>query len=277
MLKRKLPDWLTGYLQYTDQSESPTIYNVWTALSVAASALQRKCWLQWDVPTYPNLYTVLVGPSGCRKGTAMFYGRELLDELGINLSSDSITREALIRELNEAGGYSPVEGGQVYHSSMTIHSPELTVFLGYDNKQLMVDLTDWYDCRDPWRYTTKTSGKDHIRASWVNLLGATTPAMLQATMTSDAFGGGLAARVIFVYAAHKGKHVAFPFLIKEDEELRKNLAHDLTAISTLSGRFDLGDSFFAPWEKFYANEDKSVIFTDDRFEGYMQRRALGCA
>lgn len=273
MRKRHLADWISSYLEYVHESEPPTQFHLWTAISVIASALQRKCWLQWDLPSYPNMYIVLVGPSGCRKGVAMDFGRRMLDSIGVNLASDSITREALIMELEEAGGNSPTEGTQIYHSSLTVYSPELTVFLGYDNKQLVIDMTDWYDCRDPWRYTTKTSGKNYIKAVWVNLLGATTPTLLQATMTNDAIGGGLTSRMIFVYAAKKGKNIAFPFMVDFNNDLKNKLIEDLITISLLSGMFRYDNEFLNAWAKFYNDPRSHTVFSDDRFEGYMQRRA----
>jgi len=102
------------------------------------------------------MYVVLVGPSGrCRKGTAMNQGMWFMREMGIKMAAESITREALIRELKEANKEMSVDvttGELNMHASITIYSQELTVFLGYNNLALMSDLTDWYDCRNEWTY-----------------------------------------------------------------------------------------------------------------------------
>jgi len=82
------------------------------------------------------------------------------------MAAEATTREALIRALKEAGGTSVgdmVVGdgaiSQLYlHCSLTVYSQELTVFLGYNNMQLMSDLCDWYDCRESWTYRTKNMG-----------------------------------------------------------------------------------------------------------------------
>jgi hypothetical protein len=101
MSNRQLKDWLESYLIYTKRSEPPTLYKAWTAVSVLAACLRRKCKLKWGTLTfYPNMYIVLVGPSGrCRKGTAMGPGEDFLTDLGIKVASTSITREALIHQL----------------------------------------------------------------------------------------------------------------------------------------------------------------------------------
>ena len=211
MVKRQLDDWLDAYLEFTDNTEPPTQFHRWTALSLIASVLQRKCHLEWGSLTfYPNMYVVLVAPSGkARKGTAMGVGLQMLEELGVKLAAESITREALVRELANVSDkiIYPDNERVEFHSSLTIFSPELTVFLGHNNFQLMSDLTDWYDCRQKWIYRTKNMGTDEIVGVWVNLIGATTPSLIQTALPMDAIGGGLTSRIIFVCEQNKKRIV----------------------------------------------------------------------
>ena len=93
MGSRYYNDFLSAYLAYTNNTEPPTSYHTWTALSMIAAALQRRVYIKWGYETiYPNMYIVLVGPSGkCRKGTAMNVGKDLLKDLaGISVASDQI-------------------------------------------------------------------------------------------------------------------------------------------------------------------------------------------
>lgn len=274
-MARILEDWIAGYQQFTDNSESPDLYKEWVAVSVIAACLQRKVHLEWDTPTYPNMYIVLVGPSGkARKGTAMTPGLEMLQELGtINLAAESITREALIRELKRSSGTELTDDKMISHCSLTIYSPELTVFLGYNNQQLMVDLGDWFDCRPRWTYRTKTQGEDEIIGVWVNLIGATTPELLQESMPSIAIGGGLASRMIFVYQEKKSKTIALPFLTVEDMKLRHNLMLDLDRIRMMKGEFSLSQNFLDLWVPFYEKQDDNPPFKDPKFNAYFSRRA----
>jgi hypothetical protein len=241
-----------------------------------ASCLKRKCYLEWGTLTfYPNIYVVLVGPSGCRKGTAMGPGFNMLQEIGIRMAAEATTRESLIRELKTSSDttLNPESGSMIMHSSLTIYSQELTVFLGYNNMQLISDLTDWYDCRTKWIYRTKNSGTDDITGVWVNLFGATTPALLQTTLPSDAIGGGLTSRIIFVYEAKKGKIVPIPFLTEEQQELRPRLMHDLENIHMLSGQYRYSADFIDHYMIWYLKQEENPPFTDERLAGYLERRA----
>lgn len=276
MPKRRLPDWIDGYLNYTENSEPPYTYHLWVAISILSSVLQRKCRLPWgSLLFYPNIYVVLVGPSGeCRKGTAMGPAFEFLNDLGVNLTAEATTREALIRYLGECeDNMTSPTGGFERHASMTIFAPELTVFLGYQNHQLLSDLTDWYDCRDKWIYRTKHEGTDDITGVYVNLIGATTPELIRTTMPLDAIGGGLTSRMIFVYEEKKGKLVPYPLVTEEEINLRSMLKTDLEHIFMMRGEFKTTATFLEEWVKWYTTQDANPPFRDTKFDGYIQRRA----
>jgi len=275
-MARKLKDWIDAYMQYVDNTEPPDMYKEWVAISTIASVLQRKCYLDWGpMVFYPNMYVVLCGPSGkARKSTAIGPGMKMLRTLGIKLAAESVTREALIRELKNSNAtqVDPEDGSMHLHASLTIVSPELTVFLGYNNSTLLSDLTDWYDCRDRWTYRTKNMGTDDIVGVWVNLIGATTPELLQTTMPRDAIGGGLTSRIIFVYEEKKGKIVPAPFLTNEEVELKEWLISDLEKIGMLSGEFKITKKFLDKWIEWYTAQEDNPPFKDLRFSGYIERR-----
>jgi hypothetical protein len=232
--------------------------------------------MKWGtIDVYPNMYVVLVGPPGrCRKGTAMKIGESFLRELGIKVSSNSITREALIHQLKTSSDTHIDPNKGIYlHSSLTIFSKELTVFLGYNNQQLMADLTDWFDCDDAWEYRTKNMGTDDITGVWVNLIGATTPELLNTTLPKDAIGGGLTSRIVFVYESDKHHTELSPFLTEEEIKLQQMLLVDLEQISMMQGQFKVTPEYIDKWTSWYAATDNSPRpFDDHRFAGYFERR-----
>ena len=278
MSNRRTDDWITSYLQYVENSEPPQLFKEWCAVSTIAAALQRKCKMEWGTTTfYPNLYVVLTAPAGkARKGTAMSSARRFINKIGIPLSAEAVTREALIRTLKESETVLPTENGVLVHSSLTVFSPELTVFLGYNNLQLMSDLTDWFDCAEKWVYRTKNAGTDDISGVYINLLGATTPDLIRSTLPIDAIGGGLTSRMIFVFEERKGKIVPFPFISEKMKKLEKDLYYDIEKIHMLGGVFKVTDNFLKYWGDWYtAQEDKNPFNTDlsiQHLGGYIERR-----
>lgn len=274
-MSRRVEDWIESYVSCVSNTEPSRNYHLWTAVAAIASVLQRKCQLGWGTLTfYPNMYIVLVGPPAARKGTAMNLMKPMLDDLQIKMAAEAITREALIRELKNSTDTLITGGGKMFfHSSLTIWSQELTVFLGYQNHQLMSDLTDWYDCRNQWTYRTKNMGTDEIIGVFVNIFGATTPDLIRSTMSLDAIGGGLTSRMIFIYEENKGKVCPYPAFSKAEKHLYENLKYDLARIHMLNGQFKTTECFLERWVEWYTYQEAHPPFRDSRFNGYLERRA----
>ena len=280
-MSRQLNDWLDSYLEYTHNSEPPELFHTWTAISTVAAAMERKCIVNWGpLRFFPNMYIVICAPPGkARKGTAMSYGGDFLTKLGVNLTAESVTREALVRTIADSLDSDIDKNGEMsMHSSITIYAPELTVFLGYNQQQLMMDLTDWFDCgRGPegkWTYRTKHQGTDEITGIWVNLLGATTPDLLRSTLSMDAIGGGLTSRIVFVFEEDKRKSCPAPFLSPKEKALGEQLYEDLEHIHLLEGQFKPSPEFIDRWVEWYVEQDNKRVFKDSHLDAYCERRPV---
>jgi hypothetical protein len=202
----------------------------------------------------------------------MGFSFDMLSELNIRMAAESTTREALIRELKHATETDIEPGVITSNSSLTIFSQELAVFLGQNNLTMIADLCDWFDCRSKWTYRTKHQGTDEIIGVWVNLLGATTPSILQNALPQNAIGGGLTSRIVFIYAPGREKRVALPFTTDEEIKTRELLLSDLEAIGMLKGPFRVGKPFLVEWAKWYNNLQTPEHLDSNYFDGYMQRK-----
>lgn len=274
---RHLPDWISGFMALTENSEPPVLFRKWSAISTIAAALQRKVRVELGISLtiYPNFYIVLVGPPSAGKGTAMKYASDIINQIpSIRLSAQATSLQALIRRMKETN-LTDVDmdtGKQQYHSSLTIFSNEFTVFLGYHNQELIAALCDWYDCHERWTYDTIKRDREEIVGVWVNILAGTTPDNIQSSLPMEAIGGGLTSRIIFVNEERKGKLVIFPHTTRQEMELQQMLIHDLEQIALMSGRFSYTEDamrFYADW--CYA-ADKNPPFVDKKFDGYCGRR-----
>lgn len=275
--KRILPDWISGFMLLSENSEPPTLFRKWTALSTIAAALQRKCRVDIGISLtfYPNLYVVLVGPSATGKGTAMKYAYDIIEQVpSIRLSAQATSLQALIRRMKETN-LTDVDmntGQQYYHSSLTIFSNEFTVFLGYYNRELITALCDWYDCHNRWTYDTIKRDKEEIIGVWVNLLAGTTPDNIQSSLPMEAIGGGLTSRIIFVNEEKPDKLVVFPAATPREIELQAALVHDLEEIVLMSGTFRFSEKAMEFYTEWSYNARANPPFHDPKFDGYCGRR-----
>jgi hypothetical protein len=65
MPQRELNHWVNSYLEYTDETESAKVFHKWTAHSIIAGVLRKKCKLALGrINVYPNMYIVLVAEPG---------------------------------------------------------------------------------------------------------------------------------------------------------------------------------------------------------------------
>lgn len=283
-MSRECGDWLETYLTYTQNTEPPTSYHTFCGLSVIAGALQRKVYIKWGLGQviYPNLYIILVGPSGrTRKGVALGIAKDLLRQIpGVSVAPESSSgREALIIAMKRAlVNFQDDDGAIRFHCSLTAFSEELSVFLGQGDIKFLANLTDWYDSKDEWEYETIGRGKDSLQGLCFNLAGGTAPDWIQSMLPYEAVGGGFTARVIFVVEERKGKTVPEHDITEEETELGQALLRDLERVTQLSGPFTFtpeGKQSYVDW---YTKEDAlmqqgEMPIADSRFSSYCERRA----
>ncbi len=270
MSERMLPNWLEAYLAYTAESRSPEEYHLWTGISSIAAVLRRN--VLFDMGyflLYPNLYIVLVGPAGrCKKSTAMRIGKSVFREIpGVDFTADSTTRERLIQDLatSHKDGMSP----------LTAHSSEFASLLTSSAMDMVVFLTDIYDCPLEWSHKTKTGGTQKIKAPFLNLLGATTPEWIARAMPLDTIGIGLTSRIIFVYQDTPRLKKAMPELSPAQKQLHEMLKHDLAHIATLHHQYKFDEEameFYEDWDM--KNLMKPNPTNDPRLNGYFERKPM---
>ena len=267
---RQCKDWLTSYCEFTSEQESPSMFHLWMGLSVLASTLGRKCYIDRGYYTlFPNLYIVLVGGSArAKKTTAINIGYDIYRDAFPDacLISQKITPEALIGVLTGNTGTS--SGG-------TIVSDELSVFLGNSNKDatLIQLLTKLYDCGSRFDYHTLIRGREVVQNVYMNMVGGTTPDWIKASLPAHAIGGGFTSRVVFIYQFGPEKLVPFPHLTEAQKKLRLLLIEDLREISKIEGMYELSKDAHDWYEEWYCKVlSKTSMDGESALDGYYGRK-----
>lgn len=284
-MSRDVPNWLDAYLEYTSNTESPTSYHIWCGLSTIAGALQRRVYLKWGIGQviYPNLYVILVGPSGrTRKGVALGIAKDLLRQVpGVTVCPESSSgKQSTILVMKDAklDFTDPTDSLIKTHCSVTAFSEELSVFLGQGDISYLSALTDWYDSKDDWEYRTIGRGTDSIKGVCLNLVGGTAPDWIQSMLPQEAVGGGFTSRVIFIVEERKKQVVPEPYITPREEKLQGMLLKDLERIGKMSGQMTMSKECRDAYVDWYVTEsgkaDRGKPAVDDpRFAGYNERRA----
>lgn len=274
--KRKLSNWLESYMLFTDNTESAACYRRWSALSAISACLRRDCYFRGNhgEHLFPNMYVVLVGPSGfSRKNTAIIPAKKMLIALDIEITAGATTREALIRDLIKASKVPTVNGAQM-SASLTVFVTELVNFINTEHKQLLGNLTEWYDCEDPWINATIKRDRDVIDRVCLNILGGTTPKLIRSCLPVENIGGGFSSRVIYVYAPDREKIIADDDIKPWEEALEKELIYDLRQIRNMVGQFKPTKEaveYYGDWYNAFGENPPPLAYTET-FGPYCSRK-----
>lgn len=279
---RLCSDWIETFCEYVVDTETPRIFAKWSAIATIAGALRKKCWFQLGRhKTYPNLYIILVAPPGGRKSVSLNYAKELLIEgiPDVVISSESNTRESLLQdlELSATDAIMPDKTSFRY-SALTVMSKEFEIFLGQkkENAKMIVTLTDLYDCTDAvWKHRTKHSGNSTIPNVYLNLAGCTTPSSLASSFPTDAIGGGLTSRMLFIYCDKREKLVPVPEWTEKEDKYKKLLLKDIASIGSLTGIYNFTANSRKEYDNWYVEQTKAPrVCKDETFAGWYERKPL---
>lgn len=283
-MARIYQNWLKAYVHHMRYSESPDSYHFWTGVATVAGALRRRVWIdqrqfQWT----PNFYIILVGPPGvAAKSTSIRGGLSLLEQVpGIFFGPQSVTWQALMEVLQNAQEAIPIPG-QVepeIMSCVTVGISELGTFFRADNGELIDVLVDMWDGKkEVWKRQTKTQGETVIHNAWLNIIGCTTPSWLKDNLPEIFISGGLASRILFVYADRKRQLVAYPGDLvpqRAYEDEAKKLVKDLTSIADLAGSYMLSNEakdWGVAWYEKHWTSGKPNHLQSERYDGYFARK-----
>lgn len=176
--------------------EFPKSYALFALLAAASCAVEGRILVNPGTQPSPftNLYVVLYGPSGSRKGAAMEYARELLARAlpDSPILPSSGTMQGLIDELAEKTSTLGRSPGMIY-------SEEFSDFIGgaeYLERNSMI-LTQLYDCRGEWTERTRKHHKIVVKNPYIVILGASNPDWFE-NVNPKLLTGGFLRRMLLV-------------------------------------------------------------------------------
>jgi len=212
---------LKWYREYSSGNEAHPTYHIFSGLVALSSIVGRRVWVDMGPFIYtPNLYVVLVGPSGNRKTTAMTPAKNIIRALKLPFSAECVTKEKLVLDIKEqeciiADMPSEYKKFAIF-SPMSCIVTELSEFLGAGGLGMINFLVTIYD-QDYYDIRTKNKGSETITGPYLCLLGCTTPDWITIYLKQDVISGGFSRRAIFVYESTKGAPIPIPELTPEME------------------------------------------------------------
>lgn len=268
--------WIDDYLQYTSSQESPEAFHKWCGVSIIASVLNRRVWLDRRssegvvyFTNYPGQISVclVAGAGRCKKSTSVGIAKQFMKEAGVQVFDGKITPERLLTKLGNVAG-KPI---------LTVIASELSTFLSKAsyNDGLIDNLIKLLDCESNPYETQKTV--INITDPCLTLLMATTPFSMGKAIPPQAHDTGFLSRHIFVYSDKPGSLQPLAYneldvdvLVRDQAKInRTNLVLYLRKLASLVGPFQWSRNGQRWFNDYYTTYRGS---TASESEGYPQRR-----
>lgn len=191
-----MDSFLERFLYLQGKSEVPSAFYRWVGLSIMATACGTNVWFEkFKTKVAPNLYVLLIGPSGLGKGVAIDAGLRAIGDLSEYFGQwrGKITAPAIVEHMHAKAGNKEDKAP----NRLFLVTPELSNSVGTGP---MADLfvkmmTDFFTGGEfTFDEATRTNGRRTFRIPTINWLAGSTEEWLMKSISPDAIEGGFFGR-----------------------------------------------------------------------------------
>lgn len=250
----KMTHWLNDLLNATKRAESPRSFIVWSGLSAVSAIVNNKVYLEKGglYTLYPNIYVMLVAPSGLRKGYPVSVAKKLVSDIGVTRTiSGRSSIQAIVKTLATTTSV-PGKGIVIRDSIGYINSGEFSTSLVRDPDSLTI-LTDLHDghYNPEWVNTLKGSGKEELKNVCLTLLGAMNPTHFNDVISMKEISGGFIARCFLVFETKRSRKDSLLRAEAGDKVNYPELEKHLFELTKLKGPFVIEEEGIVAYDLWY--------------------------
>jgi len=260
------PGWLHDYLSFSQISEAPDAFHLFSGMAVLSHLISRRMWFPvGTLNLYPPLSIFLVSPAGqARRSSAVRTAVDIGRLGGASVIQDTMTPEGLIDWL------------RAEPSTLIVADEAATILSKTDYMSQMPQiLCTLLDCPSVFQRKLKAEVVA-IHRPTVNALIGCAPEWIETSMPKAALGGGLFSRMLLVYEENRKRLIPFPDDTTDAasiERMSNSLARSLAALTS----HDFGLMAYTPTAKeefaaFYADVERQMGEVNDRFRIYLSRK-----
>lgn len=265
------------YLHHCGQSEVPKAFQVWSAFAMVAACVSDRVFLykNRERPLYPNLYTILIGPSGLGKGEAIdTVGKFIQKAPDVGYYEGRATAALLVDHLHK-------RSKKTGSARMFLVTPELKMSVGSGAlaEDFVVKMTEWYKGRAELKDGTRTDGEKTLTNLCMNWLAGTTREWMLESLSRSAVEGGFLGRCITVEAPYNlDLRFRRPLYPDDYEECVDHLKARIKALLHVEGQMVLDAQAEAIEDAWYAGrqppKDEGMIPTWKRQHDLVLKLAM---
>jgi len=241
-----------AYTYAAGRSQVPPLFHLWSALSVLAAACADRVYFEKFAgkKMRPNLYVILIGPSGLGKGEAIDFAMEFVPkekyERQINPWRGKVTGAAFADALGK--GRKDENGDTNFDPDDTpvayLITPELSMSLGEGKiaDDFVKRMTELYTGgKYEYNEATRTHGETKFLAPVLNWLAGSTEDWLHESVSRSAIKSGFFGRAVPIMVSNYdlANRITNPSYPDDRAAAMEWLHNRVEEITTLEGRFRL--------------------------------------
>jgi hypothetical protein len=252
--------------------EAPRKFYYWATLATISAVLKDTVWFNMgdNYNVYPNIYVLLYGPSGVRKGPAIALAEDLVSRVNNTRVIDGRSSiEAVIKELGTAVTRPGLP--LIKDSCGFMVASELSSSIIGNNSamDIMTNLYDRLYNEKEWKYRLKVGESARLMKPTITWLSGTNEALFRDFLPEKNLHGGLIGRM-FVISENK-KHTTNSLMFKQGAPDKAKLAEELKKLTNLKGEFTMNDDVRNAVDIWYHKFDKDIAPDLKDETGYVSR------
>lgn len=243
------------YMYATGKSEVPPAWHKWCCLTMVAASLADRVWFEngpWQ-KLAPNLYTMLVGPSGLGKGMAIDFAMQFTSDIH-NVIYGVATKHGLVDQITaEYDGSSLVPP-----SKILLVQPELAEAVGTGNlaDTFVKGMTSFYNpSTKAYEEKTRTHGLKQAKDKHcINWLSGSTQEWIGDCVSLEAMMSGFFGRTCTVPGFYKFDERVYEIVkVPQYDEVVDYLKERFRELFILEGPFEMLPAAREEDENWYMN------------------------
>jgi hypothetical protein len=203
-----MPDFIEEVLSSTKDFEAPRRFYYWAALSTVSAVMKDTIWFDMagNYNIYPNIYVLLFGPSGIRKGPPIALAEDLVSRVDNTRVIDGRSSiEGVIKELGLARQRK--DKTLITDSCGFMVASELSSSI-IGNSSSMDIMTNLYDRNlneKDWQYRLKVGESVGLKKPTITWLAGTNEALFKDFIPEKNINGGLIGRTFIISEYQKSR------------------------------------------------------------------------
>lgn len=257
------PGFLDWYCHGAGASKVPPQFHLWAGISALSACIADRVWFEKfaDEKLYPNLYVMLIGPSGTGKNQAWRRAQRRVERMPddeqkrTQLYRGKITAEAIISRL----------AGKKAVPHVWLVTPELAMQVGNGPKaeSFITHMTELFDGDTVFDDHTRTTGALRVVNPVINWGSGTTNEWLLRSIGKQDILGGFFARICAIPGERSATRYAKVLYPPNHREIDAWCSQYLAHLTHVTGRFewdDAADELHTWWYENRAEPDNPLLW-----------------